>query len=189
MRPLAVLLVPLAAALASCAVRPATYSGWGDRTAASPNARAAAHSNEGAVSSTEIGPENPGLARGARAFEAGHVADGMSLTLEGLKHPSPRHDLAAGHANLCAGYVLMGRYDDALQECNLSIRLDPNNWRAYNNRAAAFSAQGLYEIAEQDIETGLKIAPNCAVLLKSLAIIHRDEQLLREQQRRFAADA
>ena len=179
MRPVALLLVLLAATLASCAMRPTT----------SQDPSAAARSGEKPMSSTEIGLESPLLALGARELEAGRVADGMRLTFEGLKRPSPARDVAAGHANLCAGYILLGRYDDALPQCDLSIRLDPNNWRAYNNRAAVFSARGLYELAAQDIETGLKIAPNSPILLRSLAIIHRDEQLLREHERRFATDA
>lgn len=177
MRPSAVLLVLLAAGLASCAMRPG------------PDERTAVRSEERPMSSTELGPESPWLARGAEALASGRVAEGMRLTFEGLRHPSPLRDRAAGHANLCAGYILMNRYDDALPECDLSIRLDPNNWRAYNNRAAVFSAKGLYELAAHDIETGLKIAPNSGILLKSLAIIHRDEQLLHDQQRRFATDA
>lgn len=189
MRPSAALFVLLSAALASCAMGPPTYSSWAAHSSARRNAHSAVRPDQRPTSETEIGPENPLLARGAQEFAAGHVAEGMRLTLEGLKHPSPARDIAAGHANLCAGYVLMGRYDDALPECDLSIRLDPNNWRAYNNRAAVLSAQGLYELAAQDIEAGLKIAPNSAVLLKSLAIIHRDQQLLRDQQRKFAADA
>lgn len=140
------------------------------------------------MSSTVIGPENPLLTQGAQALEAGHAAEGVRLTLAGLKLPSPRHDLAAGHANLCAGYVLLGRLDDALAECNLSIAIDPTNWRAYNNRAAVFAGKGLYELAGQDIESGLKIAPDSPLLQRSLVIIHRNQQLLR-QHRRFAADA
>lgn len=180
MRPGVVLLVLLATTVASCATRPGAFA---DGT------RHASRSDQSPMSSTEIGPENPLLAKGAQALEVGRVVEGVRLTLEGLKHPSPTHDLAAGHANLCAGYVLLGRYGEALSECNLSIQLNPNNWRAYNNRAAAFSAQGLYELAVEDIEAGLKIAPDSAVLLKSLAIIHRDQQLLRKQQGHFASDA
>jgi|GEM_PF-893349 len=140
------------------------------------------------MSSTVIGPENPLLAQGAEALEAGHADEGVRLTLEGLKRPSPVRELAAGHANLCAGYVLLGRYDEALAECNLSIALDATNWRAYNNRAAAFAAKGLYELAIEDVEAGLKLAPHSAVLERSLAIIHRNEQLQRRHQR-FASDA
>jgi tetratricopeptide (TPR) repeat protein len=183
MRPAAVLLVVLAAVVASCA----THEDEGRRSVASRHELAGKHSDQNAMSSTVIGSENPMLAEGARALEAGDATEGVRLTLEGLKAPGPLHDLAAGRANLCAGYVLLHRYEDALAECNLSIALDPTNWRAYNNRAAAFAAQGLYELAAADIETGLKIAPNSAVLLKSRAIIHRDQELLRHH--RSASDA
>lgn len=188
MRPTAVLLVLLSATAASCAMRPATSSRVDRRSASIEQGRAAAQQDQRPMSSSVIGLENPLLAQGARALEAGHAAEGVRLTLEGLKHPTPVRDIAAAHANLCAGYVLLDRNDEALAECNLSIKLDPANWRAYNNRAAVFAAKGWYELAAADIETGLKIAPNSAVLLKSLAIIHRNEQLLRHH-RRFAADA
>jgi tetratricopeptide (TPR) repeat protein len=178
MRPAAVLFVLLAAASASCATR----DGEGRRSVPSQD-EAAVHSDQRPMSSTVIGSQNPMLADGARALEAGDAAEGVRLTLEGLKQPSPVLDLAAGRANLCAGYVLLQRYDEALAECNLSIALDSSNWRAYNNRAAVFAAQGLYELAAEDIETGLKIAPDSAVLLKSLAIIHRDQELLRRHPR------
>ena len=188
MRPVVVLLVLLAAIIAACATAPARFPGGERRIEPSDHARAAVHSDERPMSSTVLGPGNPLLAQGAQALEAGHAAEGVRLTLEGLKQPSPPHDVAAGHANLCAGYVLLGRYGEALTECNLSIQLDQTNWRAYNNRAAVFAAQGLYELAATDIETGLKIAPSSPVLLRSLAIIHRDQQLLRHH-RRFARDA
>ncbi|MGH8217263.1 MAG: tetratricopeptide repeat protein [Steroidobacteraceae bacterium] len=188
MRPAAVLLVLLSAASASCAMRPAAYSGADRRSASSEQALAAGRQDPRPMSSSVIGPENALLAQGAHALQAGRAAEGVRLTLEGLEQPTPVHDIAAAHANLCAGYVLLGRYDEALTQCNLSIQLDPANWRAYNNRAAVFAAKGWYELAAADIETGLKIAPNSAVLLKSLAIIHRDQRLLR-QHRRSAADA
>ena len=188
MRPAAVLLLALAAAVASCATQPAADSKGGGRSESRVYARAGMRAGGGPTSSTVIGPENPLLAQGAQALEAGHAAEGVRLTLEGLKLPTPRHDLAAGHANLCAGYVLLGRLDEALAECTLSINIDPTNWRAYNNRAAVFAGKGLFELAGQDIETALKIAPDSPLLQRSLAIIHRNQQLLRHQ-RRFAADA
>ncbi len=184
----AVLLAVLAAATSSCAVPPATYPDRAVDSITSGHAGARTRSDERPMSSTVIGPENPLLAQGAEALQGGRTDEGVRLTLEGLKRPSPAHDLAAGHANLCAGYVLLRRYDEALAECNLSIALDRSNWRAYNNRAAVFAAKGLYELAVEDIETGLKLAPNSSVLQKSLAIIHRNEQLQRHH-RRFASDA
>jgi tetratricopeptide (TPR) repeat protein len=143
-----------------------------------------AHSTpDRANSSTIIGPENPLLADGAAALEAGNADEGIRLTLEGLKAPSPLHDTAAAHANLCAGYALLHRWDEALAHCNTSIALDQGNWRAYNNRAAVFAARGLYDQAIADVQLGLKLAPGSATLQKSLKIIRENEKIMRRHNR------
>jgi tetratricopeptide (TPR) repeat protein len=156
----AVLLIVLAGAVAAHAVR-----------AAEPP------DNEQGMTSTVIGERNPLLARGAEALMDGRADEGVRLTLEGLKLPTPVHDLAAAHANLCAGYVLLHRYEEALSHCNTSISLDPTNWRAFNNRAAVFAAQGLYDRAIEDVLAGLKLAPGVSLLHESLAIIYKDRKL------------
>lgn len=135
------------------------------------------------MSATVIGEENPLLGRGAQALMQGRADEGVRLTLEGLKLPTPPSDLAAAHANLCAGYVLLHRYDDAIAECNISITLDARNWRAFNNRAAAFSAQGLYDKAVEDILVALKLAPGASILHESLAIIYKNRKLQRDASR------
>ena len=136
-----------------------------------------------ANSSTIIGVENPLLADGAAALEAGRADEGIRLTLEGLKSPAPPHDTAAAHANLCAGYALLHRWDEALAHCNTSIALDQGNWRAYNNRAAVFTARGLYDDAIADVQSGLKLAPDSATLQKSLKIIRENQRTMRRHGR------
>ena len=145
--------------------------------------RATHSSAEHASSSTIIGPENPLLVDGAAALEAGRADEGIRLTLEGLKLPSPAHDTAAAHANLCAGYALLHRWDEALAHCNTSIALDQGNWRAYNNRAAVFTARGLYDDAIADVQSGLKLAPDSATLQKSLKIIRENQRTMRRHGR------
>ncbi|MGH8259158.1 MAG: tetratricopeptide repeat protein, partial [Steroidobacteraceae bacterium] len=168
--------------LAACgALLLATAAIAGSPGRASTPDDAGLHRDDRPMSSTVIGPLNPLLTRGAAALAAGHADEGIRLTLEGLKAPGDVHDTAAAHANLCAGYVLLRRYDDALTECNTSISLDGANWRAYNNRAAAFAAQGLYERALEDIAAGLRLAPGSPVLQRSLAIVHRNEDLVRRR--------
>ena len=149
-------------------------------TLAGASAPAAAQSLEPPAnpsSSTVIGLENPLLTRGAEALSAGQAAEGVRLTLEGLKFPAPPRDVAAAHANLCAGYALLHHYDEALTECNSAITLDATNWRAFNNRAAVFSAEGMYDRAIQDVLVGLKLAPGAAILHRSLSIIYQNRKL------------
>jgi len=145
-------------------------------------------SAEKPMSATIIGPSNVLLADGAAALEQGRADEGVRLTLEGLKVPNPVRDAAAAHANLCAGYVLLHRLDEALVHCNTAIELDEGNWRAYNNRAAVFDARGMYDQAISDIEKGLKLSPNSPVLNKSLKIIHSNKRVTHTRSK-HASDA
>jgi tetratricopeptide (TPR) repeat protein len=134
-------------------------------------------------SRTILGTTNPLLSDGATALEQGRIDDGIRLTLEGLKQPSSVQDIAAGHANVCAGYAILKRWEDALTHCNKSIELDTRNWRAFNNRSAIFVAKGLYDQAIADVLTGLKLAPESRTLKKSLQVAYEHKRAKRDRSR------
>lgn len=140
------------------------------------------------MSATVIGSLNSLLTDGAEALQAGRTDDGIRLTLEGLKSQAPVRDTAAAYANLCAGYAQLQRWDEALAHCNTSIALDKNNWRAFNNRAAVFSARGLFDEAITDVQSGLKLAPHASTLQESLRII-RENKKIQHRRSRSAAHA
>jgi tetratricopeptide (TPR) repeat protein len=142
-----------------------------------------AFGGEDAQSRTVIGAGNPLLADGATALEQGRVDDGIRLTLAGLEQPSTLQDTAAGHANICAGYAMLKRWDEALLHCNKSIELDSGNWRAFNNRSAVWVAKGLYDQAIADVLSGLKIAPQSSTLKKSLQVATEHKRLKRDRSR------
>ena len=134
-------------------------------------------------SATVMGPSNTQLADGATALDQGRVEEGIRLTLEGLQFPTGRQDQAAGHSNLCAGYAMLQKWDEALQHCNTAIELDGNNWRTFNNRAAVHAGKGLYDKAVEDIRAGLRLAPNSRTLNESLRIIEENRRLLASRSR------
>jgi tetratricopeptide (TPR) repeat protein len=136
---------------------------------------------------TVLGATNPALADGSLALQSGRIEEGLRLTLEGLKAASAPADFAAGHSNACAGLVLLMRLDEALEHCNQAILLDAGNWHAYNNRAAIYAAKGLYDLAIQDLKTGLALAPRSATLHTSLDIVEKDKQLMLRQARKAVA--
>ena len=143
----------------------------------------AAAGAEPAQSATVMGPSNAQLADGATALEQGRVEDGIRLTLEGLQVPSGKQDQAAGYSNLCAGYAMLQKWDEALQHCNAAIELDSNNWRSFNNRAAVYAGKGQYDKAVDDIRAGLRLAPNSRTLNESLRIIEENRRLLASRSR------
>jgi tetratricopeptide (TPR) repeat protein len=135
-----------------------------------------------AQSATVIGG-NSLLSEGADALEAGRFEEGVRLTLAGLKESADLHDIAAGHANVCAGLVQLQQLDAALEHCNLAIEMDSTNWRAFNNRAAVYVAKGLFEQAFRDIKSGLELAPNSSTLHESLRVAQRNKRIMERRGR------
>jgi tetratricopeptide (TPR) repeat protein len=131
-----------------------------------------------------VGDANALLADGAAALQAGRVEEGVRLTLEGLKGAVTAQDNAAGHSNACAGYVLLKQWPEALVQCNAALALDTSNWRTYNNRAAIYIQQGLYDLGMQDLRAGLALAPEAATLHESLRILERNKRISGRRTRR-----
>src|SRR5690349_15946897 len=89
-----------------------------------------ADSTQEANSNTVLGP-NAMLSEGAAAMMNGKWEQGVLLTQMGMMGTVSIQDRAAGYANLCAAYVALNKYEQALESCNRSIELAENNWRAW----------------------------------------------------------
>lgn len=122
---------------------------------------------------TVLGPENLYLYEGANALLAGDGEEGVRLTLRGLETAYNFRQEKTAHANLCAGFVLLGQASAALPHCDWVIERDPENWRSYNNRALAYLALDRHAEAEADIERGLELHPG-SEKLKTVKGMHLD---------------
>lgn len=138
-----------------------------------------------AQSTTVIGSPNQLLTDGARAMEAGRFEEGLRLTLAGLEQPAAPANAAAAHSNVCAAYVYLKRYDEALPHCNRALELDRTNWRVYNNRAAVFVGLKQFDLAMTDVNAGLLIAPGSPTLIKSREVVsEHHEASVRDRRRK-----
>src|SRR6195952_4663026 len=95
------------------------------------------------------------------------------------KTPPPRHGLESllqsasndWNVHLVAGQTLRidGMYEDALDQFNLSLRMNPSNAALiYNNRARVYQYQNQMELAADEIEKGLTLEPKQPLLRISL---------------------
>jgi tetratricopeptide (TPR) repeat protein len=135
-----------------------------------------------ATSNTVIGP-NVMLADGAEALMRGDWERGIQLTQMGLTFAVAQQDRAAALANLCAGFAGMKKYQRALEHCDQSIALAADNWRTWQNRAAANLGLGKIEESLRDIQRGLQLNPDSDSLQKTLAIARDHEKLQQERMR------
>lgn len=112
---------------------------------------------------TVIGPSNIALADGASALMAGDAEEGVRLTERGLSMATSHRDRLAGWTNLCAGYVMLDRLDDALGYCNQAIEADPEHWRALSNRALVYLFKREFDLAARDVGRAEAIAPRARI--------------------------
>ncbi len=114
---------------------------------------------------------NPYLSDGATALMLGNFEKGVELTRAGLKDILTTEERVTMLSNLCAGYVGLKEFDTAIVYCNRSLALDPGNWRALQNRAAAHAGIGQINQALRDVEHGLELNPGSDSLKLTLSIV------------------
>ena len=108
---------------------------------------------------TVIGPRNINLHSGAEALQRGDGRTGVEETLRGLRLAVGDHEVKTGHANLCAGFILIDQAETALTHCNWVLERYPTHWQTYNNRALAYLHLERFDEAEADIEKGQELRP------------------------------
>lgn len=130
---------------------------------------------------------DPNLSEGALALRLGDYQEGIRLTLAGLRSPAgSAHSVrtrSSAHNNLCAGYVMAGKFGEALENCNEALRLKKNNWHAYSNRAVVYVLTGSLDRAAEDIEKGKRINPD-AKRLKEAEEFLQQRRAAREKKER-----
>jgi len=113
---------------------------------------------------TVIGPRNPDLQEGARQLLNGNGKLGVELTLRGLAVAQGAREQEAALSNLCAGYIMLEQYDEALDYCNKVLEQNPENWRGYNNRALIYIKTRQYDKAQADLKKGEALNPDARTL-------------------------
>lgn len=113
---------------------------------------------------TVLGPRNIYLYDGAQALMAGDGEEGVRLTLRGLETAQGSRETKSAHGNLCAGYMMIDRPEQALRHCNWVLERYEKHWKTYNNRALVYMKLGRYEEAEEDIRKGQEINPGSRTL-------------------------
>jgi len=119
---------------------------------------------------TVIGERNPALSDGAQSLLAGDVEEGIRLTHQGLEAAFGRREEEAALSNLCAGYIMSEKYEQALIYCEMLIERNDKNWRAYNNRAVIYIKTKQWEKADQDLKKGEELNPGAHTMKVARAL-------------------
>lgn len=97
--------------------------------------------------------------------------DGVTLWTDVVKK-SPQK--ARPHISLAIAYIQDERYDEALAQLNTALALDPNAYKAYNNRGLVFSKKGLYREAINEYDRAIQLKPDNPVTYNNRGDAYRE---------------
>jgi len=115
----------------------------------------------------QAGPASPESERNlaALAFEAGHYEE-AAATYRRLLAAQP--DQPSLHTSLAGCLGAMGRYDEALDELERALELDPLSAEAYHNRGVIHERRGDLEAALEDYRSAVRYAPDYQPSIRAL---------------------
>ena len=116
------------------------------------------------------------IERGRDFLKKGHIQAAIKQYEIGLKGGLGSTDLKDAHNDLCVAYYFLAEYEKALEHCDEAVRLVPNHWIHYNNRASIFLMQGELTQAKRDYQKALKLHPNSDVIAKNIALADKIEK-------------
>ncbi|XP_030834673.1 tetratricopeptide repeat protein 12, partial [Strongylocentrotus purpuratus] len=116
--------------------------------------------------------------RGNVEFKGGNYEKAIEHYTEGLTHLK---DFGVLYTNRAQAYNKMGCYEEAIADCDLILRLEPQNAKAHIHRGKALLGQLKYDEAEESYKEILKYDQKQQKMV--------DKYVLEAQQARAAAEA
>ena len=127
-----------------------------------------------ATTDSDLCPVDLGAYSSRITLMAGNAEEGVKLTLRGLDFAHGQREVKYAHANLCAGFLLLGQAETALIHCDWVLEVDEYHWRSYNNRALVYLDLERFEESEADIIRGQELRPRSETL-KEVKGLYLDE--------------
>ena len=133
------------------------------------------HATETSSTVIWFGPSER-VTHGALLIESGDVMGGMQVLGEALETKLNFADIALAHTNMCAGYLALKLYRQAIKSCDNALSVRPHMWEALNNRAAAYHMLGDYDAAIESYRKALIFSPQDATLVYNLTLAQRHKR-------------
>lgn len=109
--------------------------------------------------------------QGATLIDQGRISEGMAILKAAMAEEDlTMRDYASALTNLCAGYLGLKLYREAVKNCDMALRIRPSLWQALNNRAAAYFGLADYGAAVKDFEAAIKLRPSMDTLRYNLSL-------------------
>lgn len=119
------------------------------------------------------------LKSGRSALHAGNLERALFYYEKAIERKASisRIEMITVHNGLCVTYMYMERFEEALEQCQTSLELQPNRWETMNNLGTVYLVMGDYPQAILTYEKALKMKSGSRILLRNMEIA---QQRMRE---------
>lgn len=97
---------------------------------------------------------------GNQAFAAGKYEEAIALYTKAVKAGGEERDVAVYHKNRAAAYLKLEQYKEAIEDCDATLRVIPEDPKALFRRSQAFEALERYEESYRDARAVLNVDPS-----------------------------
>lgn len=97
---------------------------------------------------------------GNQAFAAGKYEEAIELYTKAVKAGGEDREVAVFHKNRAAAYLKLDQYKEAVDDCDATLRVIPEDPKALFRRSQAFEALERYEEAYRDARSVLNVDPS-----------------------------
>lgn len=119
------------------------------------------------------------LKSGRAALHAGNLERALFYYEKAIERKASisRIEMITVYNGLCVTYMYLGRFEEALEQCQASLELQPNRWETMNNLGTVYLVMGDYSEAILTYEKALKMKSGSGILLRNMEIA---QQRMRE---------
>lgn len=145
-----------------------------------------ANACEDAPLPTDAGKSDGDSANSVHKDDAGCSSSSSCTNTHGTKEEVPIPDDATAstyYSNRAAAYIMLKKYENAVEDCSKSLRLKPDNPKILNRRARAYESMDKVQEAYEDMKAYVALVPNDPEAFHSLKRLEAESNKRLEQQK------
>lgn len=119
------------------------------------------------------------IRRGNSYIESGEIEKAKETLSRALKSSLTQGQRANAHNSLCVANIKEEAWSQAMRQCDAAIKIVPTNWRFFNNRGNIYLGLGQLDLARENYQRGLRIAPKSRTLATNVAILEKYAQRMK----------
>lgn len=113
------------------------------------------------------------IRRGNAHIETGDLEKAKEALSRALETNLTSRQRANAHNSMCVANIKEEAWEEAMMHCNAAIKLTRTNWRFFNNRGNIYLGLGQLDLAMENYQRGLRIAPKSKTLAINIEILEQ----------------